>query len=455
MTTPAPGEPAGDTIAARATPPGRGGVAVIRVSGPGVPTLAEPLLGGPLPEARRAVRRRFRGADGVALDEGLALYFPAPNSFTGEHVLELHGHGGEVVVARLLKRLRELGAREAEPGEFSRRAFVNARMDLSQAEAIADLIDARSEAAARAALRSLDGEFGATVYRLTEATTQLRVHVESAIDFPDEAIDIADDATVRAQLGALEDELEATLAAAQRGRTLRDGMQVVIIGHPNVGKSSLLNRLAGEETAIVTEIPGTTRDTLREDLVIDGMPLQVIDTAGLRDSTDPIEQEGVRRAWQAITHCDRVLVVTDALRGLADAESTFLAELPAGVGVTVIRNKIDLADEPPGEAPDADPPCLRVSATAGTGLDALRQHLRSLMGAGDSGGEFSARQRHIDALERGRAHLANARAQAEASCGELMAEDLGQLQAALGEITGEVSSDDLLGRIFATFCIGK
>jgi tRNA modification GTPase len=449
------GVPVGDTIAARATPPGRGGVAVVRVSGPGIAAIAEPLLDRGLPAARRASLRGFLDADGTPIDDGLVLYFPGPNSFTGEDVLELHGHGGEVVVGRLLARLRALGVREAEPGEFSRRAFINGRMDLSQAEAIADLIDARSEAAARAALRSLNGEFGQTVHGLTEATTRLRIHVESAIDFPDEAIDIADDQQVRSQLAELEATLDGTLATARRGRTLRDGMQVVIIGHPNVGKSSLLNRLAGEDTAIVTEIPGTTRDTLREDLIIDGMPLQIVDTAGLRDSGDPIEQEGVRRAWQAIHRCDRVLLVTDAQRGVADAEAAFLARLPATIGVTVIRNKIDLAGEADGEIPSAAPPCIRVSATLGVGIDALRAHLRSVMGAGDAGGEYSARQRHIDALERARHHLAGARAQAEAGAGELMAEELGFVQAALGEITGEVTSDDLLGRIFATFCIGK
>ncbi len=444
----------GDTIVARATPPGRGGVAVVRVSGPRVGALATAIIGS-LPVPRRATFTRFRGADGQVLDEGLALYFPQPGSFTGEDVLELHGHGGDVVVARLIQRLQALGARAAQPGEFSRRAFINGRMDLSQAEAIADLIDARSEAAARAAMRSLAGEFGRVVHALVEATTELRVHVESAIDFPDEAIDIASDSAVRDGLARLDTELESTLASAHRGRALRDGMQVVIIGDPNVGKSTLLNRLAGEDSAIVTEIPGTTRDTLREDLIIDGMPLQVVDTAGLRDSDDAIEQEGVRRAWQAVGHCDRVLLVTEAATAPSAAEARILAELPDGLDATVIRNKIDLSDHAAGLIPATEPPCIGVSATTGEGLDGLREHLRSLMGLADAGGDYSARQRHVDALRRAGEHLATAQRQADAGAAELMAEELAHLQTALGEITGEVSSDDLLGRIFSTFCIGK
>jgi tRNA modification GTPase len=444
----------GDTIVARATPPGRGGVAVIRVSGPAVETLAGAVLGC-LPTPRRATFARFRGADGQVLDEGLALYFPQPASFTGEDVLELHGHGGDVVVARLIQRLRGLGARPAEAGEFSRRAFLNGRMDLSQAEAVADLIDARSEAGARAAMRSLSGEFGRVVHALSEATTELRVQVESAIDFPDEDIDLAGDTAIRERLDRLERDLEATLATAQRGRALRDGMKLVILGDPNVGKSTLLNSLAGEDSAIVTDIPGTTRDTLSEDLIIDGMPLQVVDTAGLRHSEDTIEQEGVRRAWQAVSHCDRVLLVTDWDDAASPAEAQTLDQLPAGVGVTVIRNKIDLANRAAGLVPETDPPRIAVSASTGEGLDALRSHLRALMGLADTGGDYSARQRHVDALERAREYLAGAREQANAGAADLMAEELGRLQAALGEITGQVSSDDLLGRIFSTFCIGK
>lgn len=454
MTAAATGCSGGDTIAARATPPGRGGVAVVRISGPDVAAIAAGLLGDGLPAPRRAVYRQFRDAEGQPLDEGLAIYFRGPASFTGEDVLELHGHGGDIVVSRLLDRVQALGARPAEPGEFSRRAFLNGRMDLSQAEAVADLIDARSEAAARAALRSLDGEFGRTVTTLVEATTELRVHVESAIDFPDEAIDIASDAGIRSRLDYLDAQLATTLATARRGRTLRDGMQVVIIGQPNVGKSTLLNRLAGEETAIVTEIPGTTRDTLREDLVIDGMPLQVVDTAGLRDSADRIEQEGVRRAWQAVDHCDRVLIVTDGETG-SEPTDELVSQLPPGLGVTIIRNKIDVSGESPGVAPGAEPPVVRVSAVSGDGFAALRRHLCELMGMGEGAGEYTARQRHIDALERAAAHIANARQQAHAGVPELMAEELGTVQAALGEITGAVTSEDLLGHIFATFCIGK
>lgn len=454
MTAAATGDQGGDTIAARATPPGRGGVAVVRISGTDVAAIAAGLLSDGLPAPRRVVYRQFRDAEGQPLDEGLALYFRGPASFTGEDVLELHGHGGDIVVNRLLERVQALGARPAEPGEFSRRAFLNGRMDLSQAEAVADLIDARSEAAARAALRSLDGEFGRTVTTLVEATTELRVHVESAIDFPDEAIDIASDAGIRSRLDYLDAQLATTLATARRGRTLRDGMQVVIIGQPNVGKSTLLNRLAGEETAIVTEIPGTTRDTLREDLVIDGMPLQIVDTAGLRDSADRIEQEGVRRAWQAVDRCDRVLFVTDGETG-SEPTDELVSQLPPGLGVTIIRNKIDVSGESPGVAPGAEPPVVRVSAASGDGFPDLRRHLCELMGMGEGAGEYTARQRHIDALERAATHIANARQQASAGVPELMAEELGTVQAALGEITGAVTSEDLLGHIFATFCIGK
>ena len=444
-----------DTIVARATPPGRGGVAVVRLSGPGVPDIAPAILGTAMPRPRYAAFRRFRDATNAVLDEGLALYFAGPASFTGEDILELHAHGGDIVVARLIARLHALGAREAEPGEFSRRAFLNGRLDLSQAEAIADLIDARSDAAAQAALRSLDGEFGRHVGELTEATTALRVQVESAIDFPDDEIDVADDARVHAQLSELERRLDETLTTARRGRTLRDGMQVVIIGHPNVGKSTLLNRLADDDTAIVTATPGTTRDTLREDIVIDGMPLRVIDTAGLRESSDAIEQEGVRRAWKAVESCDRVLLVTDTAGDLEAAETAILNQIPDGVGVSVVRNKLDRHQAAPGRVDGTDPPTVNISATGGDGMDALRRHLLEAMGFTAGGGAYSARQRHLDALQRARDHLSVARRHAAVGDGELMAEELGALQRALGEITGAVSSEDLLGRIFTTFCIGK
>jgi len=444
-----------DTICAAATPPGRGGVAVVRVSGPAAAAIAAAVL-GELPAPRRAGFRRFRDGNGEVIDEGIALHFPAPNSFTGEDVLELQGHGGPVVVDRLLRRLHRLGARPARPGEFSERAFLNDRLDLAQAEAVADLIDAGSEAGARAAMRSLGGAFSGAVTDLADALTALRVYVESAIDFPDEEVDFLTDGEVARRLAALTGRLESTLAAARRGRVLRDGMTVVIAGLPNAGKSSLLNALAGEETAIVTEIAGTTRDTLRERVDIDGMPLHVTDTAGLRDSGDAIEQEGVRRAWSAIERCDRVLLVVDDRQGVGTAERAIAERLPRGVGVTLVHNKIDLSGRAPGLVADDDSQGVAISARQGLGMAALRDHLKQTMGYTDAGGEFSARRRHVDALEAAAAHLDAARGHLEgAAAGEIVAEELTLAQGRLGEITGTVTSDDLLGRIFASFCIGK
>ncbi len=445
-----------DTIAAIATPPGRGGVGMVRISGRLAPTIAAEVLGD-LPEPRHAALRIFRDADGGMLDGGLALYFPAPNSFTGEDVLELHGHGGPVVMDMLLARVVSLGARVAQPGEFTQRAFLNDKIDLTQAEAIADLIDSGSSQAARAALRSLQGEFSVAVHSLTEAVTETRMHVEAAIDFPEEEVDFLADNVLHERIAAAIDLCEQITAKAQQGALLREGMTVVIAGRPNAGKSSLLNRLAGYEAAIVTDIPGTTRDVLRERIHIDGMPLHIADTAGLREDADIVEAEGIRRARNEMTRADRILYVIDATRALDDERmNSELAGLPADIPVSVVLNKIDLA-QARSRYEQSQPPRLHVSATTGEGIDLLREHLKECMGFQGAGtGTISARRRHLDALDRTYAHLNEAQRQLmERRAGELMAEELRQAQQCLGEITGEFTPDDLLGRIFTTFCIGK
>ncbi|MGE0372084.1 MAG: tRNA uridine-5-carboxymethylaminomethyl(34) synthesis GTPase MnmE [Gammaproteobacteria bacterium] len=447
-----------DTIAAIATPAGRGGVGVVRVSGPRAAGIAVAVL-GQVPAPRRAEYRSFRAEDGSALDTGLALFFPRPHSFTGEDVLELHGHGGPVVLDCLLQRLLALGARHARPGEFSERAFLNDKIDLAQAEAIADLIDSASEQAARAALRSLAGEFSRRVRSLAGALTELRVYVEAAIDFPEEEIDFLADADLRRRFIDLKAELGAVVDAAQQGCLLREGIRVVIAGRPNAGKSSLLNRLAQREAAIVSEIPGTTRDVLREYIAIDGLPLHVIDTAGLRDSADPVERIGIGRAWSEIESADRILLVTDSTQARAEEDTALLDDRPAlQARLTLVHNKIDLSGRPPALKAHGDGRTeVWLSAATGAGIEQLRAHLKACMGYQTAGeGVFSARRRHLDALTRVGHHLSEALRQLEeARAGELAAEELRQAQQALGEITGEVTSDDLLGRIFASFCIGK
>jgi len=445
-----------DTIAAIATPPGRGGIGVVRVSGSRVIGIAQRLLGD-LPQPRHAALRVFRDAAGEMLDGGLALYFPAPASFTGEDVLELHGHGGPVVMDLLLARVVELGARIAQPGEFSRRAFINDKIDLTQAEAIADLIDSGSAQAARAALRSLQGEFSDVVHSLTEAVTETRMHVEAAIDFPEEEIDFLADTALRERLDhAL--ALSAQIAAsARQGALLREGMTVVIAGRPNAGKSSLLNRLAGYDAAIVTDIPGTTRDVLRERIHIDGMPLHVADTAGLRDEADVVEAEGIRRAHAEMSRADRILYVIDATRALDDESiRRETAMLPQTVPVTWIFNKVDLAGGTV-RLQSSQPSRVYLSAVTGEGIDLLREHLKECVGFhGADAGTVSARRRHLDALARAHAHLLEAARQlTEQRAGELMAEELRLAQQCLAQITGEFTSEDLLGRIFSSFCIGK
>jgi tRNA modification GTPase len=448
--------PERDTIAAVATPAGRGGIGIVRVSGPDTPALAETLLDR-CPPARRAELATFRDGERLAIDQGLALYFPAPHSFTGEHVLELHGHGGPVVLGRLLDRVLALGARPARPGEFSERAFLNDRLDLSQAEAIADLIDAGSSEAATAAMRSLEGAFSKEVHALVEAVTDLRVYVEAAIDFPDEEVDFLSEGRVQQALGGLLARFDALADEARRGALLRDGMTLVLAGRPNVGKSSLLNRLARRESAIVTEVAGTTRDVLREHLVLDGLALNVIDTAGLRESRDPVEREGVRRARDEMQTADRILLLLDDRQGLTREDRRLLQNLPPGPAVTLVYNKCDLSAARPGdvEGGGADK-ALRISALTGAGMDALREHIKACVGFTGAAGAFSARQRHLDALARALEAVSKGdQAFAQSGAGELLAEDLRAAQQHLGEITGAVTSEDLLGRIFASFCIGK
>lgn len=444
-----------DTIVAIATPPGYGGIGIVRLSGPEAAGIAA-RLAGPMPAPRYAAYRTFRAASGEAIDDGLLLYFPGPGSFTGEDVVELQGHGGPVVLDWLVDQALAHGARHAEPGEFSRRAFLNDRLDLTQAESIADLIHAATRDAARGARQSLAGAFSERIEALLERLTALRVYIEGAIDFPDDEVELLADGAVLERL----DGVLATLAEldheARRGLVLTEGMTLVLAGRPNVGKSSLLNRLAARERAIVTEVPGTTRDLLRERVSIDGMPLTVVDTAGLRESGNRIEQEGVRRARAAAQDADRILLVVDASAGIQAADTALLDDLPGGPDVTVVANKIDLAAEPPPRA-WGEAPVVAVSALTGEGLDQLRDHLKSLMGwrvGGESG--FTARRRHLDALARVQSHAEAARGcLASGSGAELAAEELREAQNALGEITGALTPDDLLGRIFTTFCIGK
>jgi tRNA modification GTPase len=447
-----------DTIAAAATPPGRGGVGIVRISGPRVPELAAVLLGGDLPRARHATFARFLDAQREPIDAGLALFFPAPHSYTGEHVLELHSHGGPLVVEALVSRAVELGARRAQAGEFTLRAFLNDKLDLAQAEAIADLIDAGSQQAARAAMRSLQGEFSAMVHGLTEAVIELRTYVEAVIDFPEEEIDLLADRELSARFQAVRDHFEGVSGSAQQGRLLREGMTVVIAGRPNAGKSSLLNRLAGYDAAIVTPIAGTTRDVVRERISIDGMPLHVLDTAGLRSGGDAVEEEGMRRAHAEMRRADRVLFVIDAA---ADPDAVAFHEererLPAEVPVTLVFNKCDLAVGIPVADTLTGPQRVVLSALSGQGLSELRAHLKDCMGYQTAdGGTVSARRRHLEALARARAHTEEAARQLrERRAGELAAEELRAAQQALSEITGEFTNEDLLGRIFAGFCIGK
>ncbi|OAI19357.1 tRNA modification GTPase [Methylomonas koyamae] len=443
----------GDTIAAIATPPGNGGVGIIRISGPAAPGIAGQLTGKPLPKPRYAQFVSFMDADGRAIDSGLLLYFCGPASFTGEHVVELHGHGGSVVLDMLLRRVLALGARLAEPGEFSRRAFLNDKIDLAQAEAIADLITSGTEQAVRSAQQSLQGVFSEKIAELIDELIELRVFIEAAIDFVDEEIDFLGDGIVAGRIARLQSQIGEIRRSAEQGRLLHDGMTVVLAGKPNAGKSSLLNALAGHDAAIVTDIAGTTRDVLRERIQLDGMPLHVIDTAGLHDSDNPVEQEGIRRARQEIAKADRVLLLIDS----SDAAGADLdGELPAGIAVTKVFNKIDLVGGQPRIEDGPQGTEIHLSVKQGLGLELLRQHLKLSMGFSEGADNvYVARARHIQALQQAAQAVQNAAEQLQHQAHELVAEELRQAQTSLAAITGEFSSDDLLGEIFSSFCIGK
>ncbi len=451
-----------DTIAAIATAPGRGGVGIVRLSGADARSIGESITGQRL-TARHAHYTDFRDPARETIDSGIAIYFSAPASFTGEDVVELQGHGGPVVMDLLLNACINAGARLARPGEFSERAFLNDRLDLAQAEAIADLINSTTEEAALNASRSLQGAFSERIAELVTAVTQLRVYVEAAIDFPEEEIDFIKDGDVARQLQDLVDRLDRVRREARQGSLMREGMKLVIAGRPNAGKSSLLNALAGQDSAIVTDIPGTTRDVLREHIQIDGMPLHIVDTAGLRESGDAVEQEGIRRAWTEMASADRILLVVDGTQvsGTAlTADSIWperLEHLDSTIPVTIVINKCDLTNHSPTLEQEGDASLIHLSARNGEGIELLREHLKSCMGYGGAGeGRFSARRRHLDALERAAGFLEAGQLQlVEAGAGELLAEDLRQCQQCLGEITGVVTSDDLLGEIFSSFCIGK
>lgn len=449
-----------ETIVAQATPIGRGGVGILRVSGPLANQVAEEVLGKPL-KPRLANYLPFKDSDGTVLDQGIALFFKAPNSFTGEDVLELQGHGGQIILDLLLKRILQVkGVRLARPGEFSEQAFLNDKLDLAQAEAIADLIDATSEQAARSALKSLQGEFSNKINQLVDSVIYLRTYVEAAIDFPDEEIDFLADGKIEAKLREIIAQLDSVRAEAKQGAILREGMKVVIAGRPNAGKSSLLNALAGREAAIVTDIAGTTRDVLREHIHIDGMPLHIIDTAGLRDATDEVERIGIRRAWDEIAQADRIILMldsTDSEENLTQVRSEFLAKLPNNIPLTIVRNKADLSGETETISEQNGQTTISLSAKTQVGVDLLREHLKQAMGYNTSAeGGFLARRRHLEALEQADLHLQVGLIQlTEFHAGELLAEELRMVQNHLSEITGQFTSDDLLGNIFSSFCIGK
>ena len=454
-----------DTIVAQATPPGRGGVGIIRVSGPKALDVAQALLNVEL-TPRVATYTGFHDANQEVIDQGIALYFKAPNSFTGEDVVEFQGHGGPVIMDMLLEAILQIkSVRLARPGEFSEQAFLNDKLDLAQAEAIADLIDASSKQAARSAVRSLQGDFSKHIHTLSEAIIHLRMYVEAAIDFPDEEIDFLSDGKVTQDLADIIRDVNHIREQAKQGTLLREGMQVVIAGRPNAGKSSLLNALAGRESAIVTDIAGTTRDVLKEHINVNGMPLHVIDTAGLRDSPDKVEQIGIARAWEAINDADRVLFVVDSTTS-SDIDPyqiwpEFMQRLPAGMPVTVIRNKADISGDnvtlQQVDTPHGPFSVISLSANTGQGVELLRDHLSQSMGLDTTTeGQFIARRRHIDAIDNTLEHLQIGEQQLHDNlAGELLAEELRLAHQHLSEITGEFSSDDLLGRIFSSFCIGK
>ena len=447
-----------DTIAAVSTPPGRGGIGIVRVSGPRAARVAREVVGR-LPEPRAATAARFLAGDGETLDSGIALWFPGPRSCTGEDTLELQGHGGPAVLDRVAGRVFSLGARPARPGEFTERAFLNGKLDLAQAEAVADLIDAATHEAARLARRSLDGALSERVNRAVAELVEIRTFLEGSLDFPDEEVPELPEELLTERLGRVRAAVAAARGGAARGNLLREGFGVAIVGRPNVGKSSLLNRLVGRERAIVTEAPGTTRDTLDEAVQVDGLPLRVVDTAGLRPTDDPVERIGIERTWAAVEEADAVLAVVDDRRGLEEADRAILGRVPERLPRVVVHNKIDLTGAAAGDREESGASFFRIglSAKTGEGVDRLCERIKALAGYEPRAeGVFMARRRHLAALDDALAALDAAKRGGEEGAGsELVAEDLRLAQRALGEITGELTADDLLGRIFASFCIGK
>jgi tRNA modification GTPase len=446
-----------ETIVAVATAPGRGGVGVVRISGKQAAEIVEAIC-GKQPQPRYAQFTHFRDKEGEIMDSGIALYFPGPASFTGEDVVELQGHGSPLVMDQLCQRAIELGARMARPGEFSERAFLNNKMDLAQAEAVADLIESSTEQAARSAVRSLQGEFSNRINAFLEELIHLRMYVEASIDFADEEIDFLAEAQVDQQLQALLKTLDGITGSARQGRLLREGISVVLAGQPNAGKSSLHNQLAGHDAAIVTDVAGTTRDVLREQIHLDGLPLRISDTAGLHEATDDIvELEGIRRTQKELAQADHILLIVDDSRGITAQDQKILADMPADKPLTVIRNKIDRSGHEAGETVENGRVTLLLSAKTGDGIDLLRQHLFKAVGFHpEEEGVFIARRRHLDALGRARQSIVNGYdCLTGMGAGELLAEELRQAQHALGEITGTFTTEDLLDHIFSSFCIGK
>jgi len=441
-----------DTIAAIATAPGRGGIGVIRISGHKLEPLASGIFGA-LPLARTIHFTSFKDSLGCIIDQGVALYFMAPHSYTGEDVLELQGHGGSAVLQMLLQRCLESGARLAMPGEFTQRAYLNNKIDLAQAESVADLIEATTSQAARSAMRSLNGDFSRVIHHLVSELINLRMLVEAMLDFPEEELDTPDLTSRDTKLSAIKLEIDQTLNLAQQGSLLREGVHVVLIGQPNVGKSSLLNCLSGEDVALVSEIPGTTRDVIRQSIQLNGVPLHIIDTAGLRDTADQVEQMGIARTRMTIEKSDVILLVLDAAHGISEQDKVILEGLPRETPRLYVFNKIDLSNEGPRVERHGDTDHIYLSAKTGQGIDLLQKKLLERIGWHHESGVFMARERHIRALQSAREHLANA--STEISRAELFAEELRLTQDSLNEITGEFSSDDLLGEIFSRFCIGK
>lgn len=442
-----------DTIAAVATAPGRGGIGVVRVSGSQVTAIAEAILGN-VPTPRHASFKDFLDTDGSLIDQGIALFYPNPYSYTGEDVLELQGHGGSAVLHCLLQRCLNLGARLANPGEFTQRAWLNDKLDLAQAEAVADLIEASTAEAAQSAVRSLAGLFSKRIQALRQRLIDLRLYIEACLDFPEEDIDFISQGRVAEKLEAITNELTAVFAGASQGKILREGLHVVLIGQPNVGKSSLLNQLSGEDVAIVTPIAGTTRDTLKSSIHISGVPLHIIDTAGLRDSDDEVESHGISRTWKALESASIVLLLLDARFGVQAQDQAILDKLPQGLPLLQIFNKCDLIQEPPKKTELNDLTTIYLSAKTGDGLPLLREHLMQVAGwQTGTEGAFAARERHLQALIEVQACLK--RASAKRQLAELVAEELRLAQEALNRITGEFTNDDLLGEIFSRFCIGK